>query len=89
MCLQTWAGLVQDGLVSRLCWAGGMHTGVSCACLFAVDVPMWLKSLRLHKYLSLFADLSYEEMLQISDEYLERKVCCGQCDVRLVTTPVL
>ncbi|XP_032221815.2 protein Smaug homolog 1 [Nematostella vectensis] len=37
------------------------------------DVPMWLKSLRLHKYGSLFSQLSYEEMLNLSDEYLESK----------------
>ena len=38
------------------------------------DVPMWLKSLRLHKYQPLFADLSYQEMLDIREEYLESKV---------------
>lgn len=34
------------------------------------DVPAWLKSLRLHKYVSLFAQLSYEEMLTLTDEKL-------------------
>ncbi|KAK3748745.1 hypothetical protein QZH41_015688 [Actinostola sp. cb2023] len=37
------------------------------------DVPGWLKSLRLHKYGSLFAQLSYEDMLELEDGYLESK----------------
>ena len=39
-----------------------------------LDVPQWLKSLRLHKYQYLFADLTYEEMLQMKENYLEEKV---------------
>lgn len=35
------------------------------------DVPSWLKSLRLHKYAYLFAPLTYEEMLSLSEEQLE------------------
>jgi hypothetical protein len=35
------------------------------------DVPMWLKSLRLHKYQPLFTDLSYKDMLSLGDEDLE------------------
>lgn len=38
------------------------------------DVPAWLKSLRLHKYQHLFADLNYEEMLRMKEDYLEEKV---------------
>ncbi|XP_071440918.1 protein Smaug homolog 1 [Hetaerina americana] len=34
------------------------------------DVGAWLKSLRLHKYASLFARLSYEEMLSLTEERL-------------------
>ncbi|XP_021942921.1 protein Smaug homolog 2 isoform X2 [Zootermopsis nevadensis] len=34
------------------------------------DVPSWLKSLRLHKYAQLFAQLSYEEMLALTEEQL-------------------
>ncbi|XP_011349459.2 protein Smaug isoform X2 [Ooceraea biroi] len=34
------------------------------------DVPAWLKSLRLHKYSNLFANISYEEMLQTTEEQL-------------------
>ncbi|XP_028513844.1 protein Smaug homolog 1 [Exaiptasia diaphana] len=37
------------------------------------DVPAWLKSLRLHKYGSLFAQLSYEEMLDLDDKHLDSK----------------
>jgi len=35
---------------------------------------MWLKSLRLHKYLPIFLDITYEEMLGLTDDYLEQKV---------------
>ncbi|OAD62331.1 Protein Smaug like protein 2 [Eufriesea mexicana] len=34
------------------------------------DVPSWLKSLRLHKYSYLFVTLSYEKMLQLTEEQL-------------------
>ncbi|XP_068681793.1 protein Smaug homolog 2-like isoform X1 [Montipora foliosa] len=37
------------------------------------DVGSWLKNLRLHKYGSLFSQLSYEEMLGLSEEYLDNK----------------
>ena len=36
-----------------------------------LDVPGWLKSLRLHKYQYLFAKLTYDEMLQLDEEKLE------------------
>lgn len=35
------------------------------------EVPAWLKSLRLHKYKELFADLSYEQMLSLTEQQLE------------------
>ena len=35
---------------------------------------MWLKSLRLHKYSYLFKQLSYEEMLGITEDMLEQQV---------------
>ena len=38
------------------------------------DVPIWLKTLRLHKYQHLFADMSYEELLSTTEDYLESKV---------------
>ena len=34
------------------------------------DVPKWLKSLRLHKYQSLFARLTYDEMLSLDQNKL-------------------
>uniref|UniRef100_A0AAV2LL35 Protein Smaug homolog 1 n=1 Tax=Knipowitschia caucasica TaxID=637954 RepID=A0AAV2LL35_KNICA len=42
------------------------------------DVPQWLKSLRLHKYSALFSTLTYEEMMNLSEEQLEaQKVTKG------------
>ncbi|XP_013867922.1 protein Smaug homolog 2 isoform X2 [Austrofundulus limnaeus] len=35
------------------------------------DVPAWLKSLRLHKYASLFSQMSYEEMMILTEQHLE------------------
>ncbi|KAL0266899.1 UNVERIFIED_CONTAM: hypothetical protein PYX00_009321 [Menopon gallinae] len=35
------------------------------------DVGTWLKALRLHKYIWLFAQLSYDEMLALTEEKLE------------------
>ena len=40
----------------------------------SADVPSWLKSLRLHKYQHLFAELTYSEMLQMSEAFLKQKV---------------
>jgi len=37
------------------------------------DVPIWLKSLRLHKYSHIFQDMTYEEMLELTEDYLEKK----------------
>lgn len=34
------------------------------------DVPLWLKSLRLHKYSYLFQQMSYEEMMNINEDWL-------------------
>lgn len=34
-------------------------------------IPVWLKSLRLHKYTWVFVDMSYERMLKITESYLE------------------
>ncbi|KAK7104061.1 protein Smaug homolog 1-like [Littorina saxatilis] len=42
------------------------------------EVPVWLKTLRLHKYSYLFRQMTYEEMLNISEEWLEaQKVTKG------------
>ncbi|XP_033106634.1 protein Smaug homolog 1-like [Anneissia japonica] len=35
------------------------------------DVPSWLKTLRLHKYSYLFQQLTYQEMLDLTEEQLE------------------
>ncbi|XP_037944173.1 protein Smaug isoform X2 [Teleopsis dalmanni] len=35
------------------------------------SIGLWLKSLRLHKYIDLFKNMTYEEMLQITEEYLQ------------------
>jgi hypothetical protein len=37
------------------------------------DIPQWLKSLRLHKYQDLFAYMTYEDMMKITEEELEGK----------------
>uniref|UniRef100_A0A4W4DPX8 SAM domain-containing protein n=1 Tax=Electrophorus electricus TaxID=8005 RepID=A0A4W4DPX8_ELEEL len=37
----------------------------------STDVPTWLKSLRLHKYASLFSQMSYEEMMVLTEQHLE------------------
>lgn len=44
-------------------------SGMKGKCL--CDVPSWLKSLRLHKYAYLFASMSYEEMMNLTEEKLE------------------
>lgn len=36
---------------------------------------MWLKSLRLHKYASLFSTMTYDEMMSLTEEQLEAQVC--------------
>ncbi|XP_041981232.1 protein Smaug isoform X2 [Aricia agestis] len=41
------------------------HPGMS-------TVGQWLKSLRLHKYVWLFTNISYEQMMAIDEEYLEK-----------------
>jgi len=38
------------------------------------DVPLWLKSLRLHKYAYLFQQLAYEDMMKINEDWLETQV---------------
>jgi hypothetical protein len=37
-------------------------------------VPSWLKSLRLHKYAALFSQMSYEEMMTLTEQHLESQV---------------
>ncbi|XP_055844950.1 protein Smaug [Episyrphus balteatus] len=35
------------------------------------NIGQWLKSLRLHKYIELFKNITYESMLEITEEYLQ------------------
>ncbi|KAG9342049.1 hypothetical protein JZ751_017045, partial [Albula glossodonta] len=35
------------------------------------NVPTWLKSLRLHKYAALFSQMTYEEMMILTEQHLE------------------
>ncbi|XP_011183774.1 protein Smaug isoform X1 [Zeugodacus cucurbitae] len=35
------------------------------------NIGLWLKSLRLHKYIDLFKNMTYEDMLCITEEYLQ------------------
>ncbi|TMW39817.1 hypothetical protein DOY81_015103, partial [Sarcophaga bullata] len=35
------------------------------------NIGLWLKSLRLHKYIDLFKNMTYEDMMQITEEYLQ------------------
>lgn len=48
-------------------------------CSRVLDVPTWLKSLRLHKYASLFSQMSYEEMMVLTEQHLESQVCAAPC----------
>ncbi|XP_065808704.1 protein Smaug homolog 1 isoform X4 [Labrus bergylta] len=36
------------------------------------NVPAWLKSLRLHKYAALFSTMTYDEMMSLTEEQLEK-----------------
>lgn len=62
---------------------------------FSTDVPSWLKSLRLHKYAALFSQMSYEEMMTLTEQHLESQVmptgpsrrCWGQHHLTLSLEP--
>ena len=51
----------------------GQIPGLMPSLLFT-DVPSWLKSLRLHKYAALFSQMSYEEMMTLTEQHLESQV---------------
>lgn len=54
-----------------ICW----HFSVRMkSAVFCTDVPAWLKSLRLHKYAALFATMTYDEMMSLTEEQLEAQV---------------
>ena len=42
--------------------------------MYISDVPLWLKSLRLHKYANLFQQLNYDEMLNMNEDWLQQQV---------------
>lgn len=44
--------------------SGHHHVGMG-------NIGVWLKSLRLHKYFWLFTNMSYEQMMEMTEEYLE------------------
>lgn len=52
------------------------HPGMS-------TVAQWLKSLRLHKYVWLFTNISYDQMMAIDEKYLEK---LGKCTLFLRIT---
>ncbi|KAJ1764949.1 Flap-structured DNA-binding and RNA-binding protein, partial [Coemansia sp. RSA 1843] len=37
------------------------------------DIPAWLRSLRLHKYTDCFANMSWADVVSLSDEQLQAK----------------
>ncbi|KJH48470.1 hypothetical protein DICVIV_05454 [Dictyocaulus viviparus] len=65
------------------------------------NVPAWLKSLRLHKYTSMFAELTYEQMMALNEAELERRnrlslsnpQRCLRCAIatlrQIITTPII
>lgn len=49
-----------------------MRFGAHPACQVGMgNIAVWLKSLRLHKYLWLFTNVTYEQMMEMTEEYLE------------------
>ena len=54
------------------------HVLSSCGCNRA-GIRLWLKSLRLHKYHSLFARLNFATMMGLTDQELEHRGLCAPC----------
>uniref|UniRef100_A0A8L0DU58 SAM domain-containing protein n=1 Tax=Oncorhynchus mykiss TaxID=8022 RepID=A0A8L0DU58_ONCMY len=52
------------GQNGHMSFQGGMSSPIN-------NVPMWLKSLRLHKYAALFSQMTYEEMMILTEHHLE------------------
>src|ERR1044071_7696852 len=38
-----------------------------------IDIPQWLRSLRLHKYTPVFEGMNYKEIIELDDTELEQK----------------
>lgn len=51
------------------------------------DVPAWLKSLRLHKYASLFSQMTYEEMMILTEKHLESQVSSAHINTWSAPSP--
>ena len=49
-------------------------------CMNIVEFPAWLKGLRLHKYSQLFQSMSYEDMLNMDEKWLEDRVSSAYDD---------
>jgi SAM domain (Sterile alpha motif) len=48
--------------------------------LFDLDVPKWLKHLRLHKYDAIFSQITYDQMMNLTVEQLkELQITDGAC----------
>lgn len=75
-----WAmGLSWHLALAKASSCGGVNQNVTLPfflpwCIFVIDVPAWLKSLRLHKYASLFSQMTYEEMMILTEQHLESQV---------------
>uniref|UniRef100_A0A674NS86 Sterile alpha motif domain containing 4B n=1 Tax=Takifugu rubripes TaxID=31033 RepID=A0A674NS86_TAKRU len=52
------------GQNGHMTFLGGMSSPIN-------NVPAWLKSLRLHKYALLFSQMTYEEMMILTEQHLE------------------
>lgn len=63
--------LVSSGSETRLDKIGHLRFNNNTHHIGMGHIGVWLKSLRLHKYFWLFSNMSYEQMLEMSEEYLE------------------
>jgi PHAT/SAM domain (Sterile alpha motif) len=64
-------GLVSSGSDTRLDKMSHMRFNNSTHHIGMGHIGVWLKSLRLHKYFWLFSNMSYEQMMEMTEEYLE------------------
>jgi PHAT/SAM domain (Sterile alpha motif) len=63
--------LVTSGSETHLDKMGHVRYANNSQHLGMGHIGVWLKSLRLHKYFWLFSNMSYEQMLEMTEEYLE------------------
>ena len=50
-----------------------MDTFIKLSMCIFVDVPGWLRSLRLHKYNNIFETMKWQDMVKLSNDDLEAK----------------